>query len=112
MEELKLTGKNDIKIFILFLLDSIGYPLSRSDIEEICVSDNFVSYFDFAECFVELVDKDYLILINEGETELYSGGVFDAVNAMYSSLTPVEEIVFDCKTNSNSNGRQGILDIM
>lgn len=71
-DELKLTGKNDIKIFILFLLDSIGYPLSRSDIEEICVSDNFVSYFDFAECFAELVDKDYLIQINEGETELYS----------------------------------------
>lgn len=38
-----------------------------------------------------------------GETELYSGGLFDAVNAMYSSLTPVEEIVFDCQTNSSSN---------
>ncbi|MBE6641636.1 MAG: DUF4364 family protein [Ruminococcaceae bacterium] len=71
-EELKLTGKNDIKIFILFLLDGIGYPLSRDDLEEICVTDNFVSSFDFADCFAELVERDHLIQSVEGETEVFS----------------------------------------
>ena len=51
-----LTDKNDIKIFILYLLRNIGYPLDFTNVNDIMVQDEFVNYFDFAECFAELID--------------------------------------------------------
>ncbi len=52
-----LKEKNDIKIFILYLLKNIGYPLDFNTISDIVVQDEFVNYFDFAECFAELLDS-------------------------------------------------------
>jgi predicted transcriptional regulator len=51
-----LKEKNDIKIFILYLMRNIGYPLDFSNINDIVVQDGIVNYFDFAECFAELID--------------------------------------------------------
>ncbi len=51
-----LKDKNDIKIFILYLMRNIGYPLDFADINDIVVQDGFVNYFDFAECFAELLE--------------------------------------------------------
>lgn len=52
-----LKEKNDIKIFILYLLKNIAYPLDFNTISDIVVQDEFVNYFDFAECFAELLDS-------------------------------------------------------
>lgn len=52
----QLKEKNDIKIFILYLMRNIGYPLDFSNINDIVVQDEIVNYFDFAECFAELID--------------------------------------------------------
>ena len=52
-----LKEKNDIKIFILYLMRHIGYPLEFSDINDIVMHDGIVNYFDFAECFPELIDS-------------------------------------------------------
>lgn len=96
-EELKLTGKNDIKIFILFLLDSIGYPLSYDDVSEICVNDNFISYFDFAECFAELLQLNQIIETKEGETELFSVSPLGhnvAENLQDKIFAPIRERAF------------------
>ena len=51
-----LKDKNDIKIFILYLLGLIGYPLNFPTVNDIVVQDGFVNYFDFAECFAELLE--------------------------------------------------------
>ena len=51
-----LTEKNDVKIFILYLMRNIGYPLDFTNVNDIMVQDEFVNYFDFAECFAELID--------------------------------------------------------
>lgn len=51
-----LKDKNDIKIFILYLLKNLNYPLDFNTIGDIVVQDEFVNYFDFAECFAELLD--------------------------------------------------------
>ncbi len=51
-----LKDKNDIKIFILYLLKNLNYPLDFNTISDIVVQDEFVNYFDFAECFAELLD--------------------------------------------------------
>lgn len=56
MTQAPLRDKNDIKIFILYLMRNIGYPLDFDDINDIVVQDGLVKYFDFAECFAELLE--------------------------------------------------------
>lgn len=53
-----LKEKNDIKIFILYLLKNLNYPLDFNTISDIVIQDEFVNYFDFAECFGELLDSN------------------------------------------------------
>ena len=57
----KLTNKNDIKIFILYLLQNIQYPLDFPTINDIVVQNEYVNYFDFAECFAEILDMGHII---------------------------------------------------
>lgn len=56
MQYAPLRDKNDIKIFILYLMRNIGYPLDFGNINDIVVQDGLVRYFDFAECFAELLE--------------------------------------------------------
>ena len=49
--------KNDIKIFILYLLRNIGYPLEFSELNDVVMRDGLVGYFDFVMCLGELVDS-------------------------------------------------------
>ena len=51
-----LNEKNDIKIFILYILRHVGYPLHYATIIDLVLGDGAVKYFDFVECFVELVE--------------------------------------------------------
>lgn len=68
-----LKEKNDIKIFILYLMRNIGYPLDFSNITDIVLQDEIVKYFDFAECFAELLETGNITQEKDenGET-LYS----------------------------------------
>jgi len=50
-----LKDKNDIKIFILFLLDNLNQPMKYEDINDVVVQDGIVGSLDFAECFSELL---------------------------------------------------------
>ena len=62
-----LKDKNDIKIFILYLLKNLQYPLDFNTISDIVVQDEFVNYFDFAECFAELLDLGTIAQIRVGD---------------------------------------------
>ncbi len=55
-----LTNADEIKIFILYLLDKIGYPLDYPSIGSIVMQDNVVSFIDFAECFFALVEAGHI----------------------------------------------------
>ena len=61
-----MSNKNDIKIFILFLLDNINYPVDYNTIHDISVQNGYVGNFDFAECFSELVELEHIF---EGEVD-------------------------------------------
>ncbi len=56
----KLTKPNDIKIFILYLMERMGYPLDYDTITSIIIQDDIVNYFDFAQCFGELEDAGHV----------------------------------------------------
>lgn len=56
----QLKDENEIKIFILYLLDKIGYPLDYPSIGSIMMQDGIVNFFDFAQCFFALVDAGHI----------------------------------------------------
>lgn len=60
MKQNNLQSKVDIKIFILFLLDQINYPLDDESISNIVFENGYVGSFDFAECFSELVELHHI----------------------------------------------------
>lgn len=53
----KITNTNEIKVFILYLLEKIGYPLTFNELASIIIKDDFVDYFDFAANFHELIEN-------------------------------------------------------
>ncbi len=59
-------SKNNVKIFVLYLLDNINYPLDFCTINDIVMQTDYVMYMDFAEAFIEMVDGD---LISSFESE-------------------------------------------
>ena len=65
-----MSDPTDIKIFILFLLDSIDYPLDYSTVHDIIVQNGYVSRFDFAECFSQLREQGH-ILEDEKDGKVY-----------------------------------------
>lgn len=67
----QLKNKNDIKVFILYLLENIGFPLEYSVINDLILQDGFVNYFDFADCFAELLELGNIEEISQGDEVLY-----------------------------------------
>ena len=53
-------GKRSVKVFILYLLENINYPMEFSTIADIMMQTDYVTYLDFAECFYELCDLDLI----------------------------------------------------
>ena len=68
---MKMTLKNpeEIKIFILYLLDRIGYPLSYSDLGTIVIRDGVIDYFAYFEYFSELVESGHIAAVTESESD-------------------------------------------
>lgn len=56
-----IEGKTDVKIFILYILRHIGYPLEYGVIVDLLLGGGVISYFDFVECFSELVDAGNIL---------------------------------------------------
>ena len=56
-----MKDKTDIKIFVLFLLDNINYPLEYTSINNLIIENGYVGAFDFAECFSELSEQGHII---------------------------------------------------
>lgn len=60
----------DIKVFLLFLLDNIGYPIEHSSIIEMVAENTDEIIFDYDECLRELSEDGHL-LYDEYEGEKY-----------------------------------------
>lgn len=57
----KLTTANEIKVFILYLLEKIGYPLTFNELTSVVIQDGYVDYFDFSTYFHELLESGQII---------------------------------------------------
>jgi len=63
--------KNDVKIFTLYLLRNIPYPLSFQTVQDIVVQDGVVGYFDFITCFSELLETGNIAELRTEDGCLY-----------------------------------------
>ncbi len=62
-------SKQNVKIFVLYLMENINYPLDFVTINDIVMQTDYVMYLDFAESFHEMLDGGLLIAIEgEGDT--------------------------------------------
>ncbi len=58
-----------VKVFILYLLEKIGYPLDYNDLATIVIRDGFVDYFDFVTYFHELLEAGHIKRFSREEGE-------------------------------------------
>lgn len=65
-----LSTVTDIKVFLLFLIDNIGYPIEHSDIIDIVSENTDEILLDYDECLRELSDDGHL-LFDEYNGEKY-----------------------------------------
>ena len=57
-----------VKVFILYLLEKVGYPLDYNDLATIVIRDGYVDYFDFVTYFHELLESGHISKV-EHESE-------------------------------------------
>ena len=51
-----LINKTEIKLYILYVMKHIGYPIAYDKLNDTVTADGAVNYFGFAECFSELLE--------------------------------------------------------
>ena len=51
-----LGGKRNVKIFILYLMQNVRYPLDFATLNDMVMQTDYVMYLDLAECFHEALD--------------------------------------------------------
>ena len=63
-KEMKMGGAigsvRNVKIFVLYLMENINYPLDFVTINDIVMQTDYVMYLDFAEAFNEMLDGDLI----------------------------------------------------
>lgn len=65
-------SKQNVKIFVLYLMENINYPLDFVTINDIVMQTDFVMYLDFAESFHEMLDGGLLAQQEQDGETLYS----------------------------------------
>ena len=48
---------NNVKIFVLYLMHNVGYPLNFVTINDIVMQTDYIMYLDFAVAFHEMLDR-------------------------------------------------------
>lgn len=57
----------NVKIFVLYLMENIGYPMDYVTINDVVMQNDYVMYLDFAEAFAAMLDDG--LIVQNGEDE-------------------------------------------
>lgn len=65
---------NNVKIFVLYLMRNINYPLDFVTINDIVMQNDYIMYLDFAIAFHEMLDTELIEEVgkNEKDDPLYA----------------------------------------
>lgn len=61
----------NVKIFVLYLMENINYPLDLVTVNDIVMQTDYVMYLDFAVAFNEMLDGGLIEKTLEGDEEKY-----------------------------------------
>lgn len=89
-----LKHSTDVKIFILFLLNNMRYPLTYDEITELVTADGFVDAFDLTAAFSELQEHGHVFseMVEGKEMFLISPkGMETSANLEDSLLTSIRK---------------------
>lgn len=59
---------NNVKIFVLYLMQNINYPMDFVTINDIVMQTDYIMYLDFAVAFHEMLDGD--LIREDGKSEI------------------------------------------
>lgn len=62
---------NNVKIFVLYLMENLNYPMDFVTLNDIVMQTDYVMYLDFAEAFHDMLDNDLINEIKEDDEPLY-----------------------------------------
>ena len=99
-------SSEQVQVFILYLLEKIGYPLEYNDLASIVLRDGYVDYFDFVKNFHDLLEKGHIRAV---ETEMSDDSGEDSEEAEENE-TPAEPERSDAepdKTGSSDPAENG-----
>ena len=57
----RIRDKRNVKIFVLYLMQNINYPLDYVTLNDIVMQNDYVMYLDFAESFHEMLDSELIM---------------------------------------------------
>ena len=63
-------SKRNVKIFVLYLMENIDYPLDFTTLNDIVMQTDYVMYLDFAEGFHEMLDAGLIFEFEEDGQKL------------------------------------------
>ena len=66
-----LNDENEIKIFILYLMNQVNYGVRYDEIENMTYESGYVGYFDFAEIFAKLAEDKNIEEHSENGESIY-----------------------------------------
>ena len=61
----------NVKVFVLYLMENINYPLDFITLNDIVMQNDYVMYLDFAEGFNQMLDTGLIEKIEYGDQECY-----------------------------------------
>lgn len=64
--------RDDVKVFILFMMNLIDYPVDHNTLHDLCVQDNFVSSFTFNDCIRDLCETGCVDCRMENSDDIYT----------------------------------------
>ena len=70
-KEFELATTTDMKVFLLFLLDNIGYPLEHNTIIDIVQENTDEISLDYDECLRQLVASEHMLYDEVGDERYY-----------------------------------------
>lgn len=70
----QIGSMNNVKIFVLYLMKNINYPMDYVTVNEVVMQTDYVMYLDFADAFHQMLESDLIRVDgqNEAGDELYS----------------------------------------
>ncbi len=64
-------NKQNVKIFVLYLMENINYPLDFVTVNDIVMQTDYVMYLDLAEAFGEMLDGGLIEAVPQDGEERY-----------------------------------------